>query len=288
MPTHAMPDELYELRRRIEQMQAKLDDRAERLKKLGDENALLRKMTSYLQRDTDRLVGAVMHSTMTALNELPSENLRLNVGINTTAANFLAQGFNSAQRVIEVFGLNPAGPMLDWGCGSGRTLNWLLPQGNWKHVWNGCDVDEEAIDWLRKRGISSAEKCSDIPPLPYPDEYFEGVYAFSVLTHIHPKQHRSWYEEVFRVLKPRGLALLTTQGDAVLASNRVADTQAIKRYAEVGWCDIEQPGHYKNASLVSPKFTTDLIGEYFDLVDYTAGGYQALMDQIIVRKKASS
>ncbi|MGH9905206.1 MAG: class I SAM-dependent methyltransferase [Pyrinomonadaceae bacterium] len=151
-------------------------------------------------------------------------------------------------------------------------------------MWNGCDVDEEAIGWLRKRGISSAAKCNEVPPLPYPDECFDGVYAFSVLTHIHPKQHHSWYKEIFRVLKPQGLALLTTQGDAILASGRIADTEAIKRYRELGWCDVEQPGHYKNASLVNPKVTTDLAREYFDTVDYTPGGYQALMDQFIVRK----
>ncbi len=42
-----MADELQKLRRLTNQMQAKLDDRAERLKKLSDENASLQKMVSY-------------------------------------------------------------------------------------------------------------------------------------------------------------------------------------------------------------------------------------------------
>ncbi len=54
-----------------------------------------------------------MRSNTTALKELPTENLRLNVGVKTSAANFL-EGFNSAQRVMEVFGLHPIGLILDW------------------------------------------------------------------------------------------------------------------------------------------------------------------------------
>lgn len=43
MPIRPVPDELHELRCRIEQMQAKLDDWTERLKKLSEENVSLKK-----------------------------------------------------------------------------------------------------------------------------------------------------------------------------------------------------------------------------------------------------
>lgn len=104
-----------------------------------------------------------------------------------------------------------------------------MPHGSWRDAWCGCDVDEEAIGWLRQQGVSSAKKCGELPPLPYPAECSE-VFSFPVLTHIHPQQHRSWYEEMSRVLKPRGPALLTTQGDAIHASNRIADSEALDRY----------------------------------------------------------
>ena len=52
---------------------------------------------------------------------MPPENLRMNVGTNTSEANYWAQGVNSSARVVHVFGKQPGGPILDWGCGRGRT-----------------------------------------------------------------------------------------------------------------------------------------------------------------------
>jgi SAM-dependent methyltransferase len=287
MPFSSKTSELIELQRQIKAMQAKLDDRAERLRQLSSENAELRRTASYSERHTECLIGALVQSSLTALDELPPENLRLHVGTISSAANFLAQGYNSARRVVEVFGIHPKQRFLDWGCGSGRTLNWLLPQGTWRDVWHGCDVDEEAITWLHQQGISSAARCKNFPPLPYPDDYFEGLYSFSVLTHIHPEQHRAWYKELNRILRPGSIALLTTQGDAIVASNRIGDRIAIEQYKVLGWCEVKQSGHYKNASLVSPGFTLESLKGYFDVLEYKVGGYQELMDQLLVRKRAS-
>jgi hypothetical protein len=86
-------------------------------------------------------------------------------------------------------------------------------------------------------------------------------------------------------LRPDSIALLTTQGDAIVASNRITDPVAIEQYKKRGWCDVKQPGHYKNASLASPEFTLGSVKDYFDVIEYEVGGYQELMDQLIVRKR---
>jgi SAM-dependent methyltransferase len=117
---------------------------------------------------------------------LPPEELRLHVGTNATVSNFLAQGLNSSRRVLEIFGEDPDGPILDWGCGSGRTARWLQAYLGWRENYVGCDVDVEAIAWLRQVGGFRAEVCGDMPPLPFGAATFFGVFAFSVLTHIPP------------------------------------------------------------------------------------------------------
>jgi SAM-dependent methyltransferase len=132
---------------------------------------------------------------------LPPEELRLHVGTTTSAINFYAQGANSARAVVETFGIEPRAPVLDWGCGSGRTLNWLQTLPAWREHYAGCDVDPAAIDWLRRAGVNSVAVCNDDPPLPYPDASFDGLFCFSVLTHIHPDYHARWYAEMARVLR---------------------------------------------------------------------------------------
>lgn len=61
--------------------------------------------------------------------------------------------------------LPAAGPdlrILDAGCGSGRTMQMLAPLGDVK----GIDVDEEALQAARDRGIDSVQ-TSFIETLPF-------------------------------------------------------------------------------------------------------------------------
>jgi SAM-dependent methyltransferase len=215
---------------------------------------------------------------------LPPEYLRLHVGAKTSAANFMAQGANSSERVLEIFGEKPTGPILDWGCGSGRTLRWLRYFPEWRENYHGCDVDSEAIEWLRQHGQSNLAVCNDDPPLPYADQTFDGVFAFSVLTHIHPDKHRDWYAELRRVLKPGGRAYLTTQGRHVvqtLAAQLPEGTR--EEFFEKGFVYLKFEGHYKDAALVTEDFTRGALEGLFTVEDYKVTGYQN-MDAFLVRR----
>jgi SAM-dependent methyltransferase len=109
--------------------------------------------------------------------------------------------------------LRPGDRVLDWGCGAGRVALQLL-QSDRLDV-RGCDVDHEAIDWLRG-AIPDGEQRFQVsgfaPPLPYPDHSFEIVYAVSVFTHLDQGDQLVWLRELARVLAPGGTALLTTAG----------------------------------------------------------------------------
>jgi SAM-dependent methyltransferase len=214
---------------------------------------------------------------------LPPEELRLHVGMNTTAANFQAQGINSSGRVLEVFGERPDGPVLDWGCGSGRTWRWLAAHPGWREHYRGCDVDREAIEWLGGAGEvrPRVEVCGDLPPLPYRDGELAGAFAFSVLTHIHPDRHRVWYEELRRVLRPGGRAYLTTQGRPVLP---LLPEEARQELTARGWCYVRHEGHYKDAAVVTEAFTRQAVRGLFTVESYREEGYQN-MDAFLLRRE---
>jgi SAM-dependent methyltransferase len=190
---------------------------------------------------------------------MPPEELRLHVGTNTTVSNFLAQGLNSSTRALEIFGEDPGGLILDWGCGSGRTARWLQAYPGWRENYVGCDVDAEAIAWLRQIGGFRVEVCGDIPPLPFDAATFSGVFAFSVLTHIPPERHRSWLEELARVLRPDALAYLTTLGRSVAEPRRTdLGKQALRDFDATGGLYLKRgKGHYKDAAIVTEKHMRD-------------------------------
>jgi SAM-dependent methyltransferase len=217
----------------------------------------------------------------TVLPDLPPEHLRLHVGTVTTRANFLAQGAYSSERVCREFSPK-AGPALDWGCGSGRTLNWLLADPAWGEVYHGCDVDAEAIEWLHRFNFR-VELCADTPPLPYPDNYFASIFSFSVLTHIPPTQHRAWYEEFRRVLKPGGRVLCTTTGEVALVGGdiRLADLRAEIAKNGHAFSDIE--GHYKHIAIVTQAFSRRAYAGLLLEESYNDPRYNN-MDAFVLRK----
>lgn len=215
----------------------------------------------------------------------PPEDLRLHVGTRTSLANFLSQGLSSSKRVIEIFGETPEGPILDWGCGSGRTLRWLYQHPVWREHYHGCDVDKDAVDWLQSVGISRVKVCGDSPPLPYDDGSFRGVFAFSVLTHIHPKHHRAWYKEFRRILAPNGLAYFTTNAGEIGKEKPGSILSSARSNLESnGWAWIKHSGHHKSAAIVNESFTRETVSDFFVIEDFRSRGYH-LMDAFICRPR---
>lgn len=104
--------------------------------------------------------------------------------------------------------------ILDWGCGPGRIIR-HLPEV----VGNGCtyygtDYNEKSIAWCAKNlpGINF-NKNELTASLPYEDNFFSVIYGLSIFTHLSEAMHYAWFAELYRVLKPGGIMLLTTQGN---------------------------------------------------------------------------
>ena len=209
--------------------------------------------------------------------------IRLHVGAVEDAANYWKQGLNSSLRVREIFGDDPGGLVLDWGCGPGRTMHWLVRQGTWGANYRGCDLDLEALAWLAKAKVRAVSACGALPPLPYPDQHFSGLFAFSVLTHIHPEHHRAWYEEIRRVLKPGGRAYVTLHGDAHQAVREPLSGQALRDYLAKGWRFSPHQGHCKSAATATEAFTREALKGLLEVSWYHSGGYGYMDDMLLVR-----
>jgi SAM-dependent methyltransferase len=212
---------------------------------------------------------------------LPPADLRLHVGARPQASNFLNQGWNSSRKALEIFGETPTAPILDWGCGSGRTLRWLLlAHPAWRTFYRGADVDREAIDWLREHGVATVTTCNDMPPLPYADREMGGIFSFSVLTHIHPERFRAWFAELARILKPGCLAYLTFNGDSITESKEPHHLKAAEEFRRQGWAWLENEGHYKSAAFASHSFIETAASGVFKVRQISRRGYPPTMDAL--------
>lgn len=117
--------------------------------------------------------------------------------------------------------------ILDWGCGPGRVIRHLPDILGIGCSYHGTDYNERSITWCRnalegihftKNGLSAQ--------LPFRDDHFGVIYGISILTHLSVPMHHAWYQELYRVLKPGGILLLTTQGDNF--RSKLTDSELLK------------------------------------------------------------
>lgn len=103
------------------------------------------------------------------------------------------------------------GPILDFGCGSGRILG-AMEFGRAEVI--GCDVGSQLVAFASEAYPSFQILQSPLmPPLLFEDNRFKLIYSFSVFSHLEEKVEQAWLQELHRVGAPNCLYLLTVQGE---------------------------------------------------------------------------
>lgn len=184
--------------------------------------------------------------------------------------------------------------VLDFGCGLGRTLRFLRDV-----PWDlhGCDVDGESIAWARGAlpEIRFEPNAHD-PPLPYPAGAFDAAYAISVFTHFDAEAQQAWSRELARVVRPGGLAFVTTMGTHALGHFPNLDTEENRRRLEQEGFLYRPGGEAFNArgAFHAPREVERLFAGHhfggheggFDLVRHEPAGVDGFQDFTLLRRKA--
>jgi SAM-dependent methyltransferase len=121
-----------------------------------------------------------------------------------------------ARVIREAFSGDGPLDVLEWGCGPGRLVRHMPSLlGARAHSITGSDYNGESISWCRRNlpGIRFVDNDLN-PPLPFAEATFDAVYNFSVFTHLSVAVQLEWTKELVRVLRPGGLLVCTTHGDA--------------------------------------------------------------------------
>jgi SAM-dependent methyltransferase len=99
-----------------------------------------------------------------------------------------------------------SGNLLEIGCGEGRGFEYLKP---FIHHYTAVDKIESAIQKLQRNHPEGSFIRMDIPPLQdIESNAYDSIVSFQVIEHI--RDDKFFLQEIHRVLKPGGIALLTT------------------------------------------------------------------------------
>jgi SAM-dependent methyltransferase len=136
--------------------------------------------------------------------------------IGSADAAALGEGFNFFRKCKSYFDrqglhLGPEARYLDFGCGWGR-----FPRIFWYDFSpaniHGVDIDPEILAVCRALGCPGT--YTRIEPkgrLPFDDNYFDFITAYSVFSHLPEEIAGNWMRELSRVLRPGGMLAFTTE-----------------------------------------------------------------------------
>jgi SAM-dependent methyltransferase len=177
--------------------------------------------------------------------------------------------------------------VLDFGCGCGRTLVWLANRSQPPRL-HGTDIDAEAISWCRNNLDLAEFSVNDpLPPLEYPSETFDFVYAISVFTHLDEDYQFRWLDELKRVTRPKGVVLLTVHGRHVWKDLHEADVVEVEKrgfkFLAANTMRGIFPEWYQNA-YHKKDYVFDRYSKYFNILDYIPRGMGNLQDVVVLQK----
>jgi len=180
-------------------------------------------------------------------------------------------------------------PILDWGCGAGSIGRYALNDSALNYT--GADIDHDNIAWCRENlDRNRFVAISTEPPTAFADDSFDVIFGISVLTHLREKDQFKWLAELARIVRPRGLCLLSVLGAQAQAKMPWLDDdghevsrrgfQFVESAHEIG--RIVGDEKYYGTAYHRKNYVVEHWSPWFDVVDYVVGalGHQ---DVVVAR-----
>lgn len=122
-------------------------------------------------------------------------------------------------------GLTAGTTVMDFGCAWGRIIRFWLRDIKPENLF-GFEVQDRLLSYARSHVPGPTYRVSQThPPIPNNGSKFDLIYAFSVFSHLPEALTNEWIEEFSNVLKPGGIACLTTRPRAHI---EIAGTESNK------------------------------------------------------------
>lgn len=235
----------------------------------------------------------------------PGDELVLRVAGGEDRESFYKSGQQSVrdiEAVLSVIGRDMASydTILDFGAGCGRIMMWLEKLGSSSSL-HGVDIDMRAIEYSQRTFPYASFKVNQpLPPLDYPDSFFDLVYNHSVFTHIDEEYQDAWLAELHRVTKPGGHLVLSIHGEEALRQFEVhaglpggEPSDVRKELVQRGICFIKEdswvggpfPDFY-HSTFHAPWYIFEHWGRTFDIRAFVSRGSLNFQDFVLLERPA--
>ncbi len=156
------------------------------------------------------------------IGELPIPPKALWENVYDTLDEYLATGRRDVDQLRALLkehnaSLTPGQRAMELGCATGRLLRWFSAEAVQTEFW-GVDINANYTSWCQQHLTPPFHFATNtsLPHLPFPDGYFDLVYAGSVFSHI-SELVDSWFLELRRVLRAGGHLYITVHDEHTIA-----------------------------------------------------------------------
>jgi cyclopropane fatty-acyl-phospholipid synthase-like methyltransferase len=182
------------------------------------------------------------------------------------------------------------GRILDFGCGCGRTLQWLTASVRGAEL-HGTDIDGEAIAWCRRALEPAAFSVNrERPPLDYPSSYFDLVYAVSVFTHLPEEAQLEWLPELRRLTATGGVVALTVRGPSRAGELAPGERDELRAR---GFVFTKMPLQFQNlfpswyqTATITEEYVRATWSRWFEVEHYLPQALDGSQDVVVLRKRS--
>lgn len=193
------------------------------------------------------------------------------------ANDIIAKYLDSAENPISVY---------EWGCGPARVIRHLPDNLRKNATVFGSDYNKETIAWCSEKIKKVSFSLNNLnPPLLYEDNKFDFIYCISVFTHLSETTGLLWANELYRVLKPKGVLLITTSGDNAYETELLEKER--KEYKEKG---VVVRGDYEEGKKMylarhKPSYVKEMLLQSFKIEEYSPAGFPFIAQDYCVARK---
>lgn len=227
---------------------------------------------------------------------MPEPQRRLRVAGHEAEFLFNLEGYSIAKK-LDVLAqrfagkpLNGLGPVLDWGCGCGRTGRFVARNGADLH---GVDIDDDNVRWCSDHIKGRFATISPEPPTAFGDNSFGTIYGISVFTHLSQHHEALWLAELHRIAKPGALLFLSVLGSVAAARDNLLEqvTSDAEGFVDVGRNPgidaVTQGSDYYRNVFHQPDYIARVWGKYFEILAIEEGIVGNYQDLVVARKPHS-
>ena len=199
--------------------------------------------------------------------------------------------------------------VLDFGCGTSRILRYMIEFCPGPRYF-ASEVVSENIKWGQRAFPEVTYlRQGNYPPVEMEDGSFEIIYAYSIFTHFEETLHFSWLSELYRLLQPGGLLILTVHGEKILRRCKEEEDvrkamcmegrdyeKVLHQYNEGGYVfyDCYEHKHLAQGGIdaalygiayISPEYIKRNWSNHFQILDHDEGAVSNWQDYVVLKRR---